>query len=200
MSSSYSRPSLQITGPTPEYAPNGRPLSPPPKSPRSPTQRFPSPTNTPSKGASWLFNTLSARPKISNGIEHQAQLSGLKPPVIDEDERETKINPSNTSVLSFNSSVEVASDGGHRRGAPARSLDAVHSRQSDDGYVRVHKPSTASVNGMRKSDTLPRPRTSETIDRVKDSSSSSNTPLTSLYLVSGQYALFQKSDLFHMAH
>ncbi|KAG8906211.1 hypothetical protein FRB99_007356 [Tulasnella sp. 403] len=183
MSGKFSHPALQVTAPASEFAPNGRPLSPPPKSPRSPIPpRFSPSTTSPSKGASWLFNQLSARPKLSGGIENQAQsITGLKPPVIDEDEREANVEPSNNSVLSFNSSIEVASEGGHRRHTGSRSIDVVQSRQSDDGYVRVHKPSVAS--SMRKSDTMPRPRTSETIDRVKDTSPS-NIPLTTLYLVS----------------
>ncbi|KAG8909888.1 DNA polymerase zeta, partial [Tulasnella sp. 408] len=177
-----------VTAPTTDWAPNGRALSPPPASPRS-AARFAaasSSTGNGSKGASWLFTQLSTRPKISNGIEHQVQQNGgLKPPVIDEaDEREGGAEPSNASVLSFSSSVDVASEPGLGRNGTVRSADHVLSRASDDGYVRVNKPSVPST--MRKSDTMPRPRTSDTLDRLKEAaSSSSNIPLTSLYLVSG---------------
>ncbi|KAG8982933.1 hypothetical protein FRB90_006452, partial [Tulasnella sp. 427] len=189
-SSTYSRnPSLQVTAPTADWAPNGRALSPPPASPRS-TARLnftaaSSSSGNGSKGASWLFNQLNTRPKISNGIEHTVQQNGgLKPPVIDEaDEHgEGPAEPSNASVLSFSSSVDVASEGGLRRTGTVRSADNVRSRASDDGFVRINKPSAGG--SMRKSDTMPRPRTSDTFDRLKESSSS-NIPLTSLYLVSG---------------
>ncbi|KAG8969069.1 hypothetical protein FRC05_001222 [Tulasnella sp. 425] len=189
-SSTYPRnPPIQVTAPTTDWAPNGRALSPPPASPRSPARlNFTAATtssNNGSKGASWLFNQLNTRPKISNGIEHQVQQQngGLKPPVIDEaDEREPGAEPSNASVLSFSSSVEVMSEGGLRRNGTVRSADHIHSRASDDGFVRVNKPPIPG--SMRKSDTMPRPRTSDTVDRLKEASSS-NIPLTSLYLVSG---------------
>ncbi|KAG8911298.1 hypothetical protein FRC01_005792, partial [Tulasnella sp. 417] len=190
-SSTYTRnPSLQVTAPTTDWAPNGRALSPPPAPPRSPARlnftAASTSTGNGSKGASWLFNQLSTRPKISNGIEHQVQQNGgLKPPVIDEaDEREGGAEPSNASVLSFSSSVDAASEPGLGRTGTVRSADHALSRASDDGYVRVNKPSIAGT--MRKSDTMPRPRTSDTVDRLKEAaaSSSSNIPLTSLYLVS----------------
>lgn len=188
-----SKPSLQVTAPPLDYsAPNGRALSPPPK---SPTRFTPPESIIPTKGGSWLFNTLSGRPKMTTGIEHHV---GLKPPTIDEEnERDGIVEASNASVLSFNSSIEVASEGGlpgHR--SPRRAMTDASSivrpmsadgharpRMSvDEGYVRINKPSNAS--SMRKSDTMPRLRVPDNLpDRAKDPSS---VPLTSLYLVSGQ--------------
>ena len=162
-------------------------------SPLPSTSSLPAPS---SNGASWLYNQLSARPAMSN--EHlqnslKPSSAGLKPPVIDEDDGESQVDPSNASVLSFSSSVEAVSEGGGRRRRQRGQPSGQPTRASDDGYVRVHRPSGASSNGnlpltaQQHFDTMPRPRTSEALDRLKDSTQS-QLPLTSLYLVSGTFS------------
>lgn len=245
ISSQNSRPSLQIT------SADGRALSPTPSSPR-PSSRFLASTSaaaaTPTKGSSWLYNQLNARPKPAGGIEHQSQHSlgsasgatgtaaaaaaaagGLRPPGIEEEDehhhegghpasspgrhsisdrhqQQQHRHPSNASILSLSSSIDIASDEGpDNRQGTVRSMDAVrrppstsvptraasdHDGSNHGGRNNMDYP--ASITQQRKSDTLPRPRTSESYDRFgsnnntnKDLSSSSTTPLTSLYLVSG---------------